>query len=315
MKGTVLAYGEIMLRLAAVDGTVEDGSRLVACYGGTESNVLACLHQLGHDTQYLTALPDTVLGHAVIDHLHHYGVGTSHVKLGGDALGIYFVQPRNASRGSSVIYQRKYSEFTRICEADFDFDKIFDGVELFHVSGISYALSDSSRKLGFRLLEEANNRGVPVSFDFNYRAKLWTTDEARPILVEAAKHADILLASTLDLQTFLQTDENSALKLFPRCKLLSLRDRGAISEGEHQVSIRLVTRDGDTCIPTTRFDVKETIGGGDAYDGCLLHALLSGADTAYAAKFATAGFILKHQQEGDTFSADANEIAAYAEKL
>ena len=246
MNGTILAYGEIMLRLATDSGGVSDGTRLTACYGGTESNVLACLNQLGHNVEYLTALPDNELGREVVAHLHRYGVGTSHVKTAGDAMGIYFVQPLNGSRGSGVVYQRKYSEFTRFCEDDVDFDKVFDGVELFHVSGISYALSESSRKLGFRLLEEAQNRGIYISFDFNYRSRLWTVDEARPILAKAASYADVLLASTLDLQTFMRADEANALKLFPRCKCLSLRDRKAISEAEHVVKIKLITRRSDT---------------------------------------------------------------------
>lgn len=303
-----------MLRLAT-DGAISDGAHLTACYGGTESNVLACLSKLGHDTEYLTALPDSELGRETVEHLHRYGVGTSHVKMAGDMLGIYFAQPRNASRGSSVVYQRKHSEFTRLSENDVDFDKVFEGVELFHVSGISYALSDSSRRLGFRLLEEANARGIPVSFDFNYRSRLWTIEEARPILLEAARHADILLASTLDLKTFICAEEREVFDHFPHCQYLSLRDRRAVSETEHVVSVRLLSRCGEASVEDTLFDVKESIGGGDAYDGCLIDALMSGATLDDAVRFATAGFILKHQQKGDTFLADEAEISAFAKRL
>ena len=135
------------------------------------------------------------------------------------------------------------------------------------------------------------------------------------MLVKAASYADILLASSLDLSTFLQADREEVLQRFPRCKVLSIRDRKATSQSEHVVTVQLVTPSGEANVAPTAFAVSETIGGGDAYGGCLLHALLSGADLSYAARFATAGFILKHQQEGDTFWANADEISALAERL
>lgn len=136
-------------------------------------------------------------------------------------MGMYFAENGTASRGANVVYARRHSAFTHLDENSFDFDKVFDGVDLFHISGISFALSPSSCALSYRLIREARERGVAVSFDFNYRPALWTTEEALPKLGKAAALADILLASHRDLETFMQTDEEKAFEDYPLCTHLS----------------------------------------------------------------------------------------------
>ena len=314
----VLAFGEIMMRLAAVDGTIAESKVFEACYGGTEANVLACMSGLGHDVKYLTGLPDTELGHAVLRHLHRFDIDTSNVLMRGDVLGLYFVEDGTASRGSNVIYMRKYSQFTTLTEDDFDYGAVFDGVSLFHVSGISFALSDSSRALAYRLCKEARLRGVKISFDFNYRAKLWSLEEARNQLVKAASYADILLASSLDVDVFLQMKDVEVFDKFP-CQYLILRDRKVLSKDEHSVKVKVLNKTNsgiDTYVfNETPFPVLEKIGGGDAFDGCMLHALMSGFDLRQATLFGVAGFMLKHKQAGDTFTADEREITELANLL
>ncbi|MCH5153063.1 MAG: sugar kinase [Clostridiales bacterium] len=314
----ILAFGEIMMRLHASSGRICDSTVFDACYGGTEANVLACMSGLGHSCKYLTGLPDTELGQAVVRHLHRFNIDTSDVLTRGDVLGMYFVEDGTASRGSNVLYLRKYSEFTRLSEKDFDFDKIFKDVELFHVSGISFALSDSSRALAHRLCKEARLRGVKVSFDFNYRVKLWSVEEARKHLVEAASYADILLASTLDLDTFLQMSDSEVFDRLP-CKYLILRDRKVLSATEHSVQVKALAKTANGLenyvFKQTPFPVSEKIGGGDAFDGCMLHALLAGYDLRKATLFGVAGFMLKHRQAGDTFTASEREIHKLANLL
>ena len=318
MKKKILAYGEIMLRLKATSGAIADSKSFDACYGGTEANVLACMSGLGHATSYLTGLPATELGQAVINHLRSFCVGVEDVVVRGDTLGMYFVEDGTASRGSNVLYLRKHSEFTHLTEDDVDYDTVFQGVELFHVSGISFALSDSSRRLGYRLLDEAKKRNIKISFDFNYRAKLWSVDDAREQFVKVARYADILLASTLDLTTFLQVSEEDFADKYP-CQYLILRDRKVLSAIEHSVKVAVYHKtDSDYekyVFPETKFAVTEKIGGGDAFDGCMLHALLKGDGLKNATLFGVAGFMLKHSQAGDTFSASEDEVAAFAKEL
>lgn len=315
MNGKILAFGEIMLRLASPAGkTIRESGHFDAIYGGTEANVLACLHAFGHEAKYLTALPEGPLGEAVLDHLGRFGIDTSDVLVRGDTLGLYFSENGTASRGANVIYYRRHSEFTRLDETSFCPDRVFAGVELFHISGISFALSESSRRLAFRLVREARARGIAVSFDFNYRASLWPVERAREVLREAAQEADILLASRRDLDTFLCMREEEVFEKLP-CKLLALRDRTVLSPDRHAVRLSLLRQKERCDLPETAFPVAEKIGGGDAFDGALLHALLRGDALERAAKFAVAAFALKHTVKGDTFTLTEGDVMRYQKKL
>ncbi|MDE6618385.1 MAG: sugar kinase [Clostridiales bacterium] len=314
MNGKITAFGEIMLRLSAGDVGIASTNAFDACYGGTECNVLACLSQFGYKTQYLTALPDTELGNAAVNHIKSFGIDTSNIVRRGDVMGIYFVENGNGSRGSNVIYMRKFSEFTRLTQDDYDYDRIFDGVTLFHISGISFALSESSRQLAFRLIDEAKRRGVKVSFDFNYRAKLWDTTTAAQYLKQAASKADIVLSSTLDLSVFLETTEAEYYNQY-NSEYLVLRDRKILATDKHSVKVTVYHNNGQSVdrysSPIVEFAVTEKIGGGDACDGAMLHGLLSGKDLKSATTFAIAAFALKHKIAGDTFTGTENDVLAY----
>lgn len=301
------AFGEIMLRLSSPAGTdVGDAMAFDACYGGTEANVLACLSNFGHEVKYLTALPDNGLGRAAAGHLNKFGVDTSDIIFGGDNLGVYFVENGSGSRGASVVYYRNNSEFTRLDESSFDFDKVFNGVGMFHISGISFALSKSSNALAFRLLDEAKKRGIKISFDFNYRAKLWSTDRARAEFVKAARYADIVLASDLDLEVFLNVKRSEFFVGYENAEYLVLRNRKAEKSDMHRVNVCILHKRAggiaQYAIPDMTFPVTEKVGGGDAFDGAVLHKILCGASEKETAEFGVAAFVLKHGIAGDTFT-------------
>lgn len=318
MNGKILAFGEIMLRLSANGDGIASAKSFDACYGGTECNVLACMTRLGHSAKYITALPDTELGAATINHIQSFGIDTSDIIRRGDVMGLYFVENGNGSRGSNVIYMRRFSEFTRLSENDLDYDKIFDGVTLFHISGISFALSESSRSLAFRLLTEARSRGIPISFDFNYRAKLWDTATAAVYFTQIVNKVDIVLCSTLDLTVFLNTTASDYFTKHSN-KYLIVRDRKIISANRHCVTVTAYRNDGNSTekytSPTVEFDVTEKIGGGDAFDGAMLHCLISGRDLKSAVDFAVAAFALKHKLVGDTFTVTESDVNKYKTEL
>lgn len=314
-----MAFGEIMLRLSAPDGgRLAEAKSFDVCYGGTEANVLACLSNIGHETKYLSKLPDTEIGQAVLNYLKSFKIDTSDVLFGGEMLGTYFVENGSGSRGSNVIYNRRYSEITKLDENSFDFDKIFKDVILFHISGISFALSESSRRLAFRLLEEAKSRGVKISFDFNYRAKLWSVDEAREVFLEIIPKVDIVLASSLDLSVFLQTDEKGYFEKY-NSEYLVLRNRTVISNDKHSVNVTAYCKRGGKissyATDEITFDVSEKIGGGDAFDGGMLHGILTNPDDLKAAvNFGVAAFMLKHRVKGDVFTLSGGDIVEFQKK-
>lgn len=318
MKGKILAFGEIMLRLSAIgNAAIEDSTSFNACYGGTEANVLACLSNFGHEVKYLTALPDNGLGDAAEKHLHSFGIDTSDVKKGGDTLGMYFVQSGDGSRGSKVLYNRRHAEITRLDESSFDYDKVFDGVGFFHISGISFALSKSCSALAFRLIKEAKQRGITVSFDFNYRPALWSVETAGECFRKIVNDVDIVLASSRDLSAFLGVDEKSYFEKFGN-RYLVLRNRTVLSKTRHSVNITLYKNDGGIerfATPEIEFDVQEKIGGGDAFDGGMIHALTMTDDMHEALRFALSAFILKHSVAGDTFTLGVDDVKAFENRL
>lgn len=312
----VYAFGEIMMRLSPQSGkSIADSEAFAACYGGTESNVLACLSLLGHETEYLTALPDTGMGEAALAHLKRLGVGTGRAIVGGDTLGLYFAETGTGSRGANVVYYRKNSEIAKLDESAYAAG-VPDDAALFHISGISFALSESSRRLAFALVDSAKRKGIPVSFDFNYRSRLWNLDDARPILEAAAGKADIVLAATSDLTEFMHTSADGFFDRYTECGYLFVRDRTVADGGTHRVRVAAYKRGGEKyATPEIEFAVKERVGGGDAFDGGVLHSLLRGGDLVDAVEFGTAAFVLKHSIAGDTFTGAEADVAAMRDKL
>ena len=173
MKHKILAFGEIMLRLTPPDHQmIALAGGFDGCYGGSESNVLVCLSALGHRTEYVSALPDNDLGTAAIRHLNGNGVGTQYILRTGHRMGMYFLENGFGDRGTKVVYDRAGSAAANLDAGAFDYDRLFADCRLFHICGISFAISPTARRLSFELVAEAKKRGIPVSFDFNYRGKL-----------------------------------------------------------------------------------------------------------------------------------------------
>ena len=196
----IVTFGEIMLRLSTSDNTrLEDTNNFDACYGGTESNVLVALSHLGDETSYISKVPNNALGEGVIRHLRKHNVGLEHLLVGGSTLGLYFLQPGFGSLPSKVIYHRKDAVVNTILEEDLNYDEVFKDVTWFHVTGISLAISENSKKLSMRLCKEASKRGVKVSFDFNYRSTLWSVSEAYTAFDEIMPYVDVCFGNEYDL--------------------------------------------------------------------------------------------------------------------
>lgn len=310
-KKTVVAFGEIMLRLTAPE-MILSATQFSACYGGSESNVLAALSCMGNDTRYLTKLPDNDLGKGAILHLKKYGVDCSEIITDGSDMGMYFLEPEYGVRQAKVIYARKNSAVTTLQEDDFDYDKVFKDCCLFHISGISFALSPSVKKLCFRLLEEARDRSIPVSFDFNYRAKLWTSEDAAAAFRQIMPYVNIVFGSERDLTVFLGITKEDFFTAYGNCKYLVVRQREILSGDHHAVKVDVYTKNGLTATGENSFVVKERIGGGDAFTAGFLHGFLH-MDTSVqdVLDFAITCFSLKHSVSGDVLPFSDAEISSH----
>lgn len=201
----ILTFGEIMLRLSTPDySTINQTHSFMVNYGGGEANVAVALSHMGHQTYFISKLPPNQLGDGAITHLLSHGVNTQYVVRGSSTIGIYFLETGFGGRPSKVIYNRKHSAITRIQQEEFNWEEIFSDATWFHLSGITLALGERVRKVALRACKEAKKYGVPVSFDFNYRSKLWTVEEARPVYKQFMNYVDIVFASFYDANTILE---------------------------------------------------------------------------------------------------------------
>ena len=191
-----VCFGEIMLRLNP------DGYRrflqtdsFVANFGGAEANVAVSLAQFGVDSHYITKLPCHEIGQMAINSIRRYGVDTSEVVRGGDRIGVYYLEKGASQRGSKVIYDRKYSAFSESTVEDYDWEKILNGTDWFHFTGITPALGDNIVKVLTEALKVCRKKGITVSCDLNYRNKLWTIEECAAVMTEIMPFVDVLVAN------------------------------------------------------------------------------------------------------------------------
>ena len=328
-RGRIVAFGEIMLRLTPPDyTTIAQARNFIANYGGGEANVLVSLSHLGHDTEFVTKLPDNQLGDSAIKHLKSHGVETCNIARGGSNIGMYFVETGFGGRPSKVLYNRKYSSVTTIEPDEIDYDKVFSSATWFHLSGITLALGNHVRAVAFKCLEYAEKYGVKVSFDFNFRSKLWNSiEEARPHFKKVIPYVDVLFANHFDIQEILEVTLDNACediitkkielskKLIKQTKISYIfgTDRVVHTASDNSLSSYCVSKDGEYKNEgPIRFSIYDRIGGGDAFASGVIHGLLKNFnDTEYALKFGLATSILEHTLYGDVSTLSENEVEEF----
>ena len=160
----VLTFGEIMLRLRAPGHERFFQSNMMeATFGGGEANVAVSLANYGMDAQYCTVLPDNAIGDECIKELRRFGVDVSKVQRGPGRMGIYFLENGANQLPSKVVYDRAYSAIALAKPGDIDWDKVFEGVEWFHITGITPAISESAMELSLESVKAAKAKGITGS--------------------------------------------------------------------------------------------------------------------------------------------------------
>lgn len=324
----IVAFGEIMLRLTPPDyTTISQARNFIANYGGGEANVLVSLSHLGHKTEFLTKLPDNQLGDSAIQHLQSHGVQTNHIIRGSSNIGMYFVETGFGGRPSKVLYNRKHSAITRIQEEELDFDEVFKNASWFHLSGITLALGENVRKFAFKCLEHCKKNNIMVSFDFNYRSKLWGIEEARPHFKKVIPYVDVLFANHFDLNTILEIplDNNDvdvitkkielSKKLIASSKIQYVfgTDRIVHTAADNSLSSYCICKNGEYKNEgPIRFSIYDRIGGGDAFASGVIHGLIKNFNNPeYALKFGLATSILAHTLYGDVSTLTESEVEEF----
>jgi len=325
--GKILTFGEIMLRLMSEDGhRLLQTNKLESTFGGGEANVAVSLANFGEDAVYLTCLPKNAIGQAAVNSLRYFGVDTSRILRQGDRVGVYFVEKGQSQRPSTVLYDRKFSAVAMSKPEDYDWDKLFEGVEWFHFTGITPALSHDLAQACKDAVVAARKKNITVSCDLNYRKNLWTSEQAKATMSELMPYVNVCVANEEDAE-----------------KVLGIKAEGADVEGGQlnydsykSVASQLVQTYGFDHVGITLrssidannnnwagmlYDGKETyfsrtyeirvfdrVGGGDSFSAGLVYALKNHYDPQKAIEFAVAASCLKHSIEGDYNRVSLDEV-------
>ena len=326
--GTIVCFGELLLRLGAPGRQMLLQSPVLdVLVGGAEANVAVSLARFGLDARMVGVVADNALGEAALGELRRHRVDTRAVQQATGRMGLYFLTPGAIQRPSEVLYDRADSAFARIGGGTHDWPALLAGADWLHVSGVTPALGQRAAEGVLAAVRAARAAGAKVSFDGNFRPKLWEAwgGDAPTILRALMAEADLLFASHRDLQVVLGLEfpqatpqerfaagAAEAFRAFPHLRQMAATVRVQRSVDHHVISAITAVRDG-ALYSTAARDVSpivDRIGTGDAFAAGVLHGGLTGLSAQEALDFGVAAACLKHSLPGDFNLVGADDVHA-----
>ena len=319
----VAGFGEIMLRLSTdVGKMILQSDRFNVNYGGGEANVLISLSHFGIDTKMITSVSNDDIGKSILRYLRSYDIDTEFVTLSDHRTGIYYLQVGSGIRSSKVIYDRDNSAFCNMKVGDIDIAKALEDVDVFHFSGITLALSNDLRELLMQMLTYCKEHNIMVSYDSNYRAKLWSLEEAREATLKVLPYVDILSAGILDAENILlmncELEDNheklkyyyyEITKTYQNIKHIFSSHRDIESSSVNKLQCNYYT-DGILYLSNKiNIDsIVDRVGGGDALSAGIIYSIINNKDPKYVCEFATCASALKHSILGDANLVELSDV-------
>ena len=323
----VLTFGELLLRLSAPGyNKLFQKDSLECSFGGSEANVAVSLANFGLESIFVTKFPDNDVGIAAERSLKYFGVDTSKIVYGDGRMGLYYLEKGISQRPSKIIYDRSFSSISLAKKKEFDWDRLFEGVDWFHFTGINPALSKSMYEITLEACKTAKKKGITISCDLNYRKKLWTSEEAQNTMKILIKYVDVCIANEEDVQLSLglQIDDNnieqgrlnlngykvlsSKLREEFGCKYVAFSMRESFSASRNGWSGLIY--DGRHVYQSKKYDIQlvDRVGGGDSFAAGIIYGLINGMTAKNTIEFATAASCLKQTIEGDYSRATVEDI-------
>ena len=290
-------------------------------YSGAEANVSVALAQWGMRSAHVTCFPANALGEAAKSHLRKVGVSVDHIISGEGRLGLYFVEQGAMNRATTITYDRLPSAFSQITKDSFDWEKILDGADWFHWTGITPAISQGAADCLLEALKSAKKKGVKVSGDINFRSGLWQYGKTpAEVLGPLVDYCQVVVAAASDTASIFGIDSepgkdgylnlfNKLKQRFPGLDYLFASQRGSISATHNTISGILCN--GKDVLETRTYDVDnivDRIGSGDAFAAGFIYAALNGEDDQSKIEMAAAASVLKHSIEGDFIFVTIEEL-------
>jgi 2-dehydro-3-deoxygluconokinase len=292
---------------------------LSATFGGAEANVAVSLSHFGLESRFVTRVPSHAVGDAVVRTLRAEGVHTEFVLRDGERLGIYFAETGAGQRASSVIYDRAHSAVAALRPGMVDWSRVLDGAAWLHLTGITLALGPDVAVASAEAMAAARRAGVTVSFDLNYRKKLWSEKQAQQTIRPLMRSVDLVVGNEEDLQASLGYDVPGANVLDGRVNPSAYRDvarrvseelgprivavtlRESLSASDNGWSAALWDAGAGSFIASQRYDVRvvDRIGAGDSFVAGLIYGMLTGRGSEASLRFAVAASALKQTVPGD----------------
>ncbi len=327
----VITFGEILLRLAAPGYTkLFQKDNLESTFCGGEANVAVSLAMLDLNSAYVTKVPESDVGHAAVNSLRYFGVDTRNVVYGDGRLGLYYLEKGASQRPSKVIYDRAYSSIALAKREDFDWEKIFQGADWFHWTGINPALGGELPEICADACKTARKKGLTISCDLNYRGKLWSLEKAQEIMKPLMKYVDVCICNEEDAEKMLgiraqDTNVESAelsragyvhtaeiIHSYYGCKFVATTLRKSFSASRNGWSAMLYDAEMLESYFSREYDIQivDRVGGGDSFAAGLIYAMTQKMGCKEAIEFATAASCLKHTIEGDFNRTSVTDVQA-----
>ena len=330
-KQRIVTFGELLLRFSKSDHLrLSQGDIFTSKYGGSEANVAVSLAMLGEEVQYVTRLPENPVGRAGVMSLEQLGVDCSRVLFGGRRIGTYYFEPSAGMRAAKVIYDRDGSAYSELKPGMIDWRNILKDTAVLHVSGITAAISQNAADATFEALDVADELGVKVSFDINYRKNLWKYGaDPRQTLSRMLARCDMMFGDAIEFEWLcqraqppftaidshfdMQMDEyrewfDELHRQFPRCRNWLMGMRNMVSSNHHTLTALLWT-DG-TLLEAPIMDIPDVVdpvGVGDAFMAGFLHASKAFPDDKQMQlNYSLAAAAMKNTVPGD-FNLSAHE--------
>ena len=306
-----ITFGEIMLRLTPPNyEKIRVATSFEASYGGSEANIALALANLGIDSTFFSVVPNNSLGKSAVRMLRSNDVHCTPVILSSPEetpthrLGTYYLETGYGIRPSKVTYDRKHSAITEYDFSKVDLDALLTGFDWLHLSGITPALSPSCADFILECLKKAKELGLTVSFDGNFRSRLWTWDAARDFCTQCLPYVDVLFGIE-PYHLWRNEDDHS---------------RGDIKDGvplqptyeqQDEIFQAFVQRWPNIKCIARHVRYAHSVGGGDAFASGLIYAMMNNYKAMEMVNFAVASSVLKHTIHGDAnITDDAKSIRA-----
>lgn len=324
----LVTFGEVLMRLTPPEfQRIKQAHSFQIDFGGAEANTAVSLAQFGIPAKHITKLPNNEVGLLCKSELMKYGVDTSGIVMDESEftrMGLYFYEKGAAQRSSQVIYDRANSSIANANKTDFNWDDIFNGATWFHFTGITPAISNHLSKILLTALKKAKEKGITISCDLNYRAKLWSKEKAKEVMTSYMPYIDVLFANTgsiYDVFTIGTADYGKSddaetaievakqVKHVYQTKVVAMTMRKTLSASTNEWSALLY--DGNSYIAKKyTMDIVDRIGGGDSFAAGYIYSATQNLSMQQTVEFATAASCLKHSIQGDFNLVSVDEVMA-----